>query len=69
MPHGMCYSDLGNGVCNGVIFIMQQGFISGCYKINSIGQAGKILVMAMIHYLKNKVGVVDFANAQGVVMF
>ena len=23
----------------------------------------------MIHYLKNKVGVVDFANAQGVVMF
>ena len=25
--------------------------------------------MAMIHYLKNKVGVVDFANARGVVMF
>ena len=25
--------------------------------------------MVMIHYLKNKVGVVDFANAQGVVMF
>ena len=24
---------------------------------------------AMIHYLKNKVGVVDFANAQEVVMF
>ena len=23
----------------------------------------------MIHYLKNKVGVVDYANAQGVVMF
>ena len=23
----------------------------------------------MIHYLKNKVGVVDFANAQGVVIF
>ena len=23
----------------------------------------------MIHYLKNKVGVVDFANAQGLVMF
>ena len=23
----------------------------------------------MIHYLKNKVGAVDFANAQGVVMF
>ena len=26
-------------------------------------------VFTMIHYLKNKVGVVDFANAQGVVMF
>ena len=25
--------------------------------------------MAVIHYLKNKVGVVDFANAQGLVMF
>ena len=24
---------------------------------------------AMIHYLKNKVGVVDFANVQGLVMF
>ena len=24
---------------------------------------------AMIHYLKNKVGLVDFANAHGVVMF
>ena len=23
----------------------------------------------MIHYLENKVGVVDFANAQGLVMF
>ena len=23
----------------------------------------------MIHYLENKVGVVDFANAQGMVMF
>ena len=23
----------------------------------------------MIHYLKNKVGVVDFANTQGLVMF
>ena len=23
----------------------------------------------VIHYLKNKVGVVDFANAQGLVMF
>ena len=28
-----------------------------------------LLKETMIHYLKNKVGVVDFANAQGVVMF
>ena len=27
------------------------------------------IVCTMIHYLKNKVGVVDFANAQGLVMF
>ena len=27
------------------------------------------LLRVMIHYLKNKVGVVDFANAQGLVMF
>ena len=26
-------------------------------------------LQTMIHYLKNKVGVVDFANAQGLVMF
>ena len=26
-------------------------------------------ITGVIHYLKNKVGVVDFANAQGVVMF
>ena len=26
-------------------------------------------IKAVIHYLKNKVGVVDFANAQGLVMF
>ena len=25
--------------------------------------------LGVLHYLKNKVGVVDFANAQGVVMF
>ena len=31
---------------------------------------GKYLARAvMIHYLINKVGVVDFANAQGVVIF
>ena len=47
MPHSMCYSHLGNGVSNGAISIMQRGFISGCYKVKSIGQWGKILVMAM----------------------
>ena len=29
----------------------------------------QIAYSTVIHYLKNKVGVVDFANAQGVVMF
>ena len=28
-----------------------------------------ITFKVMIHYLKNKEGVVDFANAQGLVMF
>ena len=37
--------------------------------LNPGGQRANILEMAMIHYLKNKVGVVDFANAQGLVMF
>ena len=46
-PHGMCYSHLGNGVRNGTISITQRGFISGYYKEKSIGQWGKILVMAM----------------------
>ena len=47
LPHGLCYSHLGDGVRNGVIPIMQWGIISGCYKVKSIGQWGKILVMAM----------------------
>ena len=47
VPHGMCYSHLGKGIRNGAISIMQWGFISGCYKVKSIGQWGKILVMAM----------------------
>ena len=34
-----------------------------------MGILAKDLVEVMIHYLKYKVGVVDFANAQGVVMF
>ena len=38
LPQGMCYSHLGNGVRNGAISISQWGFISGCYKVKSIGQ-------------------------------
>ena len=29
----------------------------------------KLKLVVVIHYLKNKVGVVDFANAQGLVTF
>jgi hypothetical protein len=43
----MCYSHLGNEVGNGAISITQQGFINDRYKVNPIGQWGKILVMAM----------------------
>ena len=43
----MCYSHFGNEVCNGVISITQRGFINDRYKVNPIGQWGKILVMAM----------------------
>ena len=38
---------------------LTMGYEWLCYKLQ----------MEMIHYLKNKVGVVDFANAQGLVMF
>ena len=43
-PHVMCYSHFGNDVHNGV---MQQGFINDRYKVNPVGQWGKILVMVM----------------------
>ena len=43
----MCYSHLGNGVRNGAISITHWGFIIGCYKVKSIGQWEKNLVMAM----------------------
>ena len=46
-PHGMCYSHFVNEVCNGAISITQWGFINDCYKVNPVGQWGKILVMAM----------------------
>ena len=43
----MCYSHFGNGVRNGAISITQWGFINDRYKVNPVGQWGKILVMAM----------------------
>ena len=39
-------------------------FLNLCRQIDH-----RVIYDTMIHYLKNKVGVVDFANAQGVVMF
>jgi hypothetical protein len=43
----MCYSHFGNEVCNGAISIRQRSFINDRYKVNPVGQWGKILVMAM----------------------
>ena len=43
----MCYSHFGNEVRNGAISISQCGFINDRYKVNPVGQWGKILVMAM----------------------
>ena len=43
------------------------------FVLDTVSYRGIILIFisggVMIHYLKNKVGVVDFANAQGVVIF
>ena len=47
VPHGMYLPHFGNGVRNGAISIMQRGFFRDYYKVKSIGQWGKILVMAM----------------------
>ena len=47
MPNGMCYSHFGNEVRNGEISITQRSFINDRYKVNPVGQWGKILVMAM----------------------
>ena len=43
----MFYSHFGNGVRNGTISITQWDFINDHYKVNPVGQWGKILVMAM----------------------
>ena len=47
LSHGMCYSHFGNEVRNGTISITQRGFINDRYKVNPVGQWGKILTMAM----------------------
>ena len=47
LPQGIWYSHFGNGVHNGVISIAQWGLLSDCYKVNPIGQWGKILVILM----------------------
>jgi hypothetical protein len=44
LPHSMCYSHFGNEVC---ISIRQRGFINDHYKVNPVGQWGKILAIAM----------------------
>ena len=43
----MCYSHFGNESRNGVISVTKRGFINDRYKVNPVGQWGKILVMAM----------------------
>ena len=43
----MCYSHVGNEVCNRAISITQRGFINDCYKVNPVGRWGKFLLMAM----------------------
>ena len=47
MAHGICYSLFGNGVCNGAISIMQHCFINDYYKVNAVGQWGKIMITIM----------------------
>ena len=42
---------------------------SRIYAVWSLNIEGGVFFITVIHYLKNKVGVVDFANAQGLVMF
>ena len=44
----MCFSHFHVAeVCNGAISITQHGFINDPYKVNPVGQWGKILVMVL----------------------
>ena len=47
VPQSMCYSHYGNGVGNGAISTAQWGLLSNGYKLNPVGQWGKILVIVM----------------------
>ena len=47
LPHGLCYSHFDKEVHKEAISIRQRGFINDFSKVNSIGQWGKILMMAM----------------------
>ena len=44
-PHVMWYSHYDNGVHNGAVSIPQWDLLSDSYKVNPIGQQGKILVI------------------------
>ena len=57
----MCYSHLGNGVCNGAISITQWGFISDYYKVKSIGQC---IAMGKNSGNGNDMGFVDHLGAR-----
>ena len=54
-------------------FIMKSYFYKSLMvfkpKKNQPPTSEKMRLFGVIHYLKNKVGVVGFANAQGLVMF
>jgi hypothetical protein len=43
----MCYSRIGNGVRNGAISTTQLGFINDYYKVNAIGQWGKLMIIGI----------------------
>ena len=52
----------GNSTTSHFFMIIQNSWMVVVFPI-------QIFWTVVIHYLKNKVGVVDFANAQGLVMF
>ena len=55
--------------CNHGANLKKKFFAKFFKKIRQITACDVLKLTVMIHYLENKVGVVDFANAQGLVMF